>query len=264
MKLLLLQARMKKAFALLLATASLIWLPVVDAADFDFNNMMGKDCPNFRCSAGMTPVPKSRPKFDSMGCSSMGGSGSMILKPGENNAKPYESCCHQWNACYQICGISKKVCDTEFEECSKKSCGADSSCTKDLELNSMMMKLSGCKRYDDAQLRACECAPNKQAQTKREAAIRYFYKKQSPENADKASDLAAKADTPSKLGGLFRKLLLKYPDAIEIKEDPMQAMFDKIHRERESGSTEQAETPGEVEQEGAGEEDDASEEHIEL
>lgn len=166
------------------------------------------------------------------------GGGAVMMNPGGDgeDGKPYESCCHQWHACYQVCGISKKTCDTAFETCSKEACGEDEKCTKDVELNNMMMKLGGCKKFDEAQYQACECAADDQVETKREAAIRYFYKKNSPESVDKAKGLAAKADSPSKMAGLFTKLLAKYPEAIVIKDDPMKEMFDKVKMDRATGS----------------------------
>jgi len=242
-----------KIQSLLLLACSAGLFPTVRAqggdggGKFDYQDMMNQNCPNFMCSSGFTPVPKSRIKFESTGCSSMGG-GSMMLNGGDAIAdKPYESCCHQWHACYQICGVSKKACDATFDSCSKVACGADEKCTKDLELNNMMMKFSGCKRFDEAQLRNCECTPNDKAPDKRETAIRKFYKKTAPESADKAASLALKANTPGKLAGLFTKLLLKYPEAITIKEDPMKAMFDKIKLEDTTGESKEAEDTGDEE-----------------
>jgi hypothetical protein len=248
-----------QSFFLLAGSA---WLPSINAqaggggaggggGNFDFN----QNCPNFRCTSGYTPVQKSRTKFESTGCSTMGG-GAMFMNPGKSSSeKPYESCCHQWHACYQICGVSKKTCDATFDTCSKATCGGgDESCSKDLELNNMMMKLGGCKTFDEAQNRNCECTPEAKAPAKREAAIRKFYQKNAPESADKAASLIQKADTSSKLAGLFIKLLLKYPTAIEIKEDPMKAMFDKINVEDKT-----AESKESVEAE-----DDVDEEKIEL
>lgn len=213
----------------------------VDAQDFNMDDMMNKNCPNFKCSAGYTPVPKSRTKFESTGCSTMGvGMVSMNAGGDGDEAAPYESCCHQWHACYQICGMAKKTCDDTFETCAKKACGEDDEkCNKDISLNLMMMKLAGCKKFDESQYQVCECAPKDKADSKREAAIRNFYKKNSPENVDKAKDLVAKAETTSKMAGLFQKLLLKYPDAIVIKENPMKAMFDKIKMETPESTSEE-------------------------
>lgn len=235
--------------------------------NFDFNNMMNQNCPNFRCSSGHTPAPKSRTKFESTGCSSMGG-GAVMMNMGETGEKPYESCCHQWHACYQICGVSKKTCDSTFDACAKETCGDDDEkCTKDVELSTMMMKLGGCKKFDESQYQACECTPSDQASQKREAAIRYFYKKYAPENVEKSKSLAAKADTPSKLAGLFVKLLLKYPDSIVKKDDPMKTMFDKIKVDTESSSSSSSsgtETVEEGDEEIDSDSDSEDNENIEL
>lgn len=228
-----------------------------DGPDFKLDDMMNQNCPNYRCSAGMTPAPKSRQKFESTGCSTMG-AGSMMAAGGDGGAKAYESCCDQWHACYQICGVSKKACDTAFEECGKEKCGDDDeACNKELNMSKLMMQLGGCQGYNQAQYQACECVTKDQAGSKREAALRYFYKKQAPENVDKVEGLVKKADSSSKFAGLMKKLLVKYPKAILKKADPMQEMFDKIKIEQEKKGGEDT-TEEEVSDE------DESEERIEL
>ena len=195
-----------------------------EAPDFDINDMMNQNCPNYRCSAGMTPTPKARPKFESTGCSTLGAGSIMMTGGGGSTDKPYEACCDLWHACYQVCGVSKKSCDQQFETCAKDRChsATDSeTCTKDADLSIMMMKLGGCQAFNQAQYKACDCTATKdKAVAQREAALRYFYKKQAPDNVDKVPNLVAKADTPSKLAGLFVKLLAKYPAAIgNVRQD---------------------------------------------
>ena len=106
----------------------------------------------------------------------------------------------------------------------------------------MLVKLGGCKKFDEQQYKACECIGKDKVTKSREAAIRYFYKKQAPENSEKAPQLATKAETPSQMAGLFLKLLRKYPSAIEKVEyeDPMADMLKKIKEEEGSskGDTE--------------------------
>lgn len=79
--------------------------------NFNFDSLK-KTCPRYSCGSGLSPVPKSRSvtKFTSEGgCAAMGSGGMMMMQPGKDGAdKPYEQCCHQWHACYQICGSSKK------------------------------------------------------------------------------------------------------------------------------------------------------------
>lgn len=237
--------------------------------DFDLNSMMNQHCPAYRCSAGMTPVPKSRIKFESTGCSSIG-AGSLMMTGGGGAEKPYGTCCDQWHACYQICGVAKKTCDATFESCAKKSCETlsvnesdDSSivdtCKKDAELSVMMLKLGGCQGFNQAQYAACDCVATAKAAAQREAALRYFYKKQAPDSVDKVPNLATKADSASKLASLFIKLLTKYPGAIDKKEDPMKDMYERIQRE-----TQEMNEKGEIIVEDREEETEESDEHVEL
>eukprot|EP00977_Amphora_coffeiformis_P025438 scaffold19791_cov142-Amphora_coffeaeformis.AAC.2 len=248
----------------------LLIVAAVQAADpdFDLNDMMkGQTCPNFKCSAGYTPVPKSRLKWESMGCASMGGGSMMMMAGGgAEDDKPYEACCDQWHACYQICGVSKATCDTTFETCAKEACAEDATCKQNVEINAMMMQIGGCQKFNEAQVKVCECtakggddSSTGAAATKRQAALRYFYKKFAPENIDKVENLAAKADTPSKMAGLFLKLLRKYPEAIQKVEDPMKKMYDKIRMETKEKEGDDTTVVVEETEEGASEG-----EHIEL
>jgi hypothetical protein len=205
------------------------------------------NCPNFRCSGGFTPTPKPRGKFESTGCSAMGN--SFMMTPGDTGEEAFAPCCDQFHACNQICGISKTVCDEAFTTCSSESCGDDDECNKAASMNQMMAKISGCQKFDQAQYKACECTPKEKAPEKRAAAIRYFYKKVSPGNLAKVDELAKKADTASKLAGLFRKLLTKYPEAIKKVEDPMQNMFRNIKVEtKEDEETNDAQEDEEIEE----------------
>lgn len=197
----------------------------------DFGNFGGlgldKPCPSFRCSGRMTPVQKSRSKYTSSGCSAMGG-GSMMMMAGPPKKEAYSVCCDLWHACYQTCGASKKGCDKDFDACSKENCGADEECSKSANMNTMMLQFGGCQKFDAFQYQACDCVSKDKAPEKRATAIRTFYKKNAPENAAKADQLAKKADTTGKMAGLFKKLLAKYPGAIAQIEDPQQAMYQNI------------------------------------
>jgi hypothetical protein len=215
-----------------------------DVPPFNMNSFgQGKACPNYRCSSGMTPVPKSRGlKFTSTGCSSMGSGMVMNMGAASSEEEPstevYASCCDEWHACYQICGVSKKACDDSFKTCSTAKCGADAECTKQIELNTMLMNLGGCQKFDQAQYQACDCVDKKKAPAQREAAIKRFYKKFAPGNEDKAAELVKKADTASKLAALLRKLIGKYPNAIQKIEDPQQAMYRKMMQDAKQGDEE--------------------------
>mmetsp|Transcript_4 Transcript_4/g.13 ORF Transcript_4/g.13 Transcript_4/m.13 type:complete len:255 (+) Transcript_4:59-823(+) len=194
-------------------------------SNFDFGGG-GKPCPNFRCGKTMSPVPKPRSKFVSSGCGAMGG-GVMMMGQGMGK-EVYAECCDLWHACYQTCGASKKNCDDGFSTCSKKMCAGNKECTSSADINSMMLNMGGCQKFDQAQYQACQCVTKDKVEKSRADSIRYFYKKYAPENVGKAEQLATKADTSSKMAGLFKKLLTKYPDAITKTKDPQQQMYEEM------------------------------------
>lgn len=215
----------------------------------DYMKDFDKACPKFKCAGGLTPVPKSRQKYESTGCGGMQGGAQMITisTDEKEDEKAFSPCCDQWHACYGVCGMSKKSCDDGYKTCWEKRCGKDEECQKDADMAGIFIKFGGCAKYNSAQYMACECVNESKAQDKREAAIRGFYKKYAPENVDKVPELAAKVkDSPSKVAGLFTKLLAKYPEAIKKTKDPNEELYKKAYRESEkaeaaSGKTEDTE-----------------------
>jgi secretory phospholipase A2 len=207
------------------------------AKSSEFNEKFNKSCPNFSCSKGLTPVPKPRVTFESAGCGAMG-SGKISFKATEvdGEEKPFASCCHQWHACYQICGSSKSVCDETFKKCAEKICGDDEECTKLAKLQSMMVTFAGCPKFDKSQKDACECVDSNNAPTKKEDLIRTFYETYAPENVEKSSDLAMKADSSDKMAELFRELVEKHPSCIKKLEDPQKVKYDKMMKEKKDAA----------------------------
>jgi hypothetical protein len=228
----------------------------------DNDSMGGSPCPDFKCTGGLAVVPKSRAvKFEAYGCNDMS---SMFFQMGGNDRtdKPYETCCNQWSACYQVCGASKEVCDTTFSTCTKEICGADADCTQSAKISHMGLKFGGCERYDQAQYKACECVTKEKVMEKRETVIRKFYKKHSPDSVDKAPDLAKKADTVGKMASLLRKLIKKYPESIQIKADPkLKEMEEMDEMMRKAGENVKIGEDGEEE---VTEEEATEDENIEL
>ena len=191
----------------------------------------------------------------------------VVNAPGGNDGKEvYESCCDAWNACYQICGMSKAACDEEFKSCSTKMCeslpdddgtpptddgkdgettkGTSSSrdeCNKFASLASMMSSINGCGKYDQAQYKACDCVAKDKASDRREASVRYFYKTHAPDNVSKVKQLMKKVDTTSKMAGLLRKLVAKYPESIKKVEDPQQKMYQTMFQETAKKQDEKSE-----------------------
>jgi len=238
--------------------------------DFDPNAFgAGQNCQNFRCSKNYEPVPKSRLSLSSSGCSSMGGS-SMIMMGGSEDEvkKKYEDCCHQWHACYQICGSTKKSCDEQFKTCSAEKCAADDECKKSADLSSMLLNLSGCRKYDEMQLKGCECIESKSAPKARTRILSRFYEKFAASDSDadatkkKVDDLMKKADTKLKFATLLNKLVAKYSNAVKIVDDPQRNMYQKIMEE--AGKSKSEKDDDEATTEDNDDDDDDSEQHIEL
>ena len=249
----------------------LFYTCLAGAADEDkqppnLDDMMGgRSCPNFRCTGGLAVVPKSRSavKFESYGCNAM--SSAMMFQMGSDDTDdqaPHEICCDQWHACYQVCGVSKESCDATFSTCAEKVCGADEKCHQNAKISHMSIQFGGCQKYDRAQYTSCECVPKQKATDKREAVIRNFYKKHSPDSIDKAADLAKKADTALKMAGLLRKLIKKYPESIQRKEDPKRKEYDDMMRQVEENRKKDPDNGGEDSTEE--EEEENEDEKIEL
>jgi Group XII secretory phospholipase A2 precursor (PLA2G12) len=211
----------------------------------DYMKDFDKACPKFKCAGGLTPVPKSRQKYESTGCGGMQGGAQMITV--SNNEKEDEQafspCCDQWHACYSVCGMSKQSCDDGYKTCWEKRCGKDEECKKDADMAGIFIKFGGCHTYNSAQYMACECVNQSKAEDKREGAIRGFYKKYAPENMDKVPELASKVkDSASKVAGLLVKLLAKYPEAIKKKTDPTQELYKKAFQDAEKAEASSGKT----------------------
>lgn len=220
----------------LLVSLLLLLLSLASASDDgpdappDFSFGSDKPCPNFRCSAGHSPVQKSRSKFVSLGCSKMGGGGMLAMSAGSGNEK-YAVCCDRWFACYQTCGAAKSTCDAGFKSCYTEVCAGDEKCTQGASLNNMMLGLGGCQGYDQSQFGACECVKKEKVEEKRASALRAFYKKFAPGQVDKTDALAKKVDSSSKMAALFRKLHIKYPDSIKVEiDDEMSRMQEMLNK----------------------------------
>jgi Group XII secretory phospholipase A2 precursor (PLA2G12) len=217
----------------------------------DYMKDFNKACPKFKCAGGLTPVPKSRQKYESTGCGGMQGGAQMITVSNDEkeDEQAFSPCCDQWHACYSVCGMSKQSCDDGYKTCWKKRCAKDEECEKNADMAGVFIAFGGCRTYDSSQYMACECVNPSKAEDKREAAIRGFYKKYAADNVDKVPELAAKVkDSPTKVAGLLVKLLAKYPEAIKKKVDPNAEMYKKAFREAEkaeakasSGKTEPTE-----------------------
>ena len=230
--------------------------------------MGAQNCKSFSCSKGYAPVQRKRGglKFKSPGCDAMGG-GAMMFTGGDSEEKPYESCCDQWHACFQICGTSRVFCDETFKKCVDSSCKAtanENECQESAKITIMMLGMSPCQGFESAQNTACECVSkdNDAHLKKREEILSKFYRLYAPDAKAKPADLMKKAgDTSPKFANLLRQLVKKYPGCIEKIEDPQQAqmreMMKNVKKEKaEDGDSTVAEEEDNI--------DATSDEHQEL
>jgi hypothetical protein len=174
-------------------------------------------CPNAHCTpSNLILVPHfNKLEFESSGCMGIN-TGNLKVLTSDIKEERFESCCDLWHACYQVCGVSKSVCDQELEQCTQKSCDlSEDGCFKQASMMTTMAKMQKCEFFEEAQMHSCMCVEPEKATKWREEAIWYFYQKYAPGNRDKAPELAEKAFTQSKTAALWRKLIAKYPESIK-------------------------------------------------
>mmetsp|Transcript_43334 Transcript_43334/g.91006 ORF Transcript_43334/g.91006 Transcript_43334/m.91006 type:complete len:267 (+) Transcript_43334:180-980(+) len=212
-------------FTLLLLTFLTTFLIAAATDDGDIPpHYANKTCPDFRCSSlGQSPVQKAQSNFTSTGCDGM-----LNLVGGyERGSEKYAVCCDRLNACIQICGAPKQVCDDSYKSCSDEICLGDDDCKDKAGMNFMFMGFEGCELYDDEQENACECVPENKLEEKRMSVLQSFYKKYAPDSLDEVDRLAKEADTNVKLSALFRKLHKEYPESIKVMLDDTSAQMKK-------------------------------------
>lgn len=230
----------------------------VTAQNFDWakQGMGGQNCKMFSCTKDKAPVPKAREdfKFTSGGCDAMGGGALMLNKAESSQEKPFEKCCHEWHACYQICGTSKQACDEAFKSCSEEKCkGKGEDCTQQYQLISMMLQLGGCQSFESQQAAACKCVSKKDDKhlKKREEVLKMFYQKYAPDSIDKVPELAKKTDTAAKMAQLLRKLVAKYPESIVFVESEeakkYKEMFENVNQKMKDEKKEDSDSETETE-----------------
>jgi len=231
-----------------------------------FDMDKGKKCPQFKCTAGMTPVPKTRLHFSGEGgCSAMAVGNVKVDKKADDESDDesddetkYGSCCDEWHACYQVCGSLKNACDDAYKACYEDRCGGDEKCNNSASMHSLLAGFGGCAKFDSAQLKACDCVANGKVEEKRKAVITRFYEKyvvvageQQPQKVvdeAKVAELVRKADTKTKMAHLLNKLVTKYPNSIKNRAKPkVEVVQEEVKEERTKN-----------------EEEEKEEEHIEL
>lgn len=208
-----------------------------------------RSCPAFRCGADKVPVPKRPMKLESTGCANMGG-GMQMFTADEAADGPTRPCCDRRNACYGICGASRKACDEGFKDCAAAACAAiadddaAAACDSQAKIHNLMVGLGDCASFDKAQRRACDCVAADRAPKRREQSVADFYKRHDPAGAAKAPGLAAKADSPRKLATLLTKLVAKFPASIAKVADERQAWLEDLMRKGADAGDDDVEAGG--------------------
>lgn len=152
-----------------------------------------------------------------------------------------ETCCDQRNACIQICGSLKVVCEQDFIACGEKACKGitddeekQQKCNQHVQLQKLLSSIGQCDEYSAAQAKSCKCISkeNEAATEAREKFLTKFYSKYNPsQDVKKVGPLAQKADTARKMSTLVGKLIKKYPEAILKVKDPQQEMMEQMMKE---------------------------------
>jgi secretory phospholipase A2 len=163
------------------------------------------------CTQGMTPA-QNRMTISSNGCTGA----DFIELAGEED---FTSCCDEHDACYQVCGMTKKKCDMKFWECMEHMCNTlfpeNKKCTKAANIYYIGTKTLGNAFYEDAQSDHCMCVDDDGINEHYKSLIGSFYTKNAPKSKSKFDWSKYEHFSPNKLYLLYNTLHEKYPKAIE-------------------------------------------------
>lgn len=184
---------------------------------------------------------------------------------GNNNiAEIIAPCCDVFNACVQVCGVTKQYCTRNFDQCLDSKCKSISDadtkkkCDGEIQVKKLMVQISQCREFEEGQ-KNCRCVKKDSYEEEKAKLVRSFYAKFNSDNVEKADALAAKASDKHKLAGLIIKLLGKYPKAIKKVEDPKKKEMEDLMR-----NMKQAEAKKVTTSEDEVEENEEEDEKIEL
>jgi hypothetical protein len=162
------------------------------------------------------------------------GGGMTVMNQQNDNDAIIRPCCDNWNACYQTCGSTKSFCDEAVKKCMTSKCSVlkdaeeKKKCDEHVNIKNIMMQISDCRAFSEAQAKGCECVPTSKAAEKRKRVLLSFYKKFSPDGISKVDGLAAKANDSKKFAGLLTKLIEKHPKAVKVVQDPTQKYMEDL------------------------------------
>lgn len=176
--------------------------------------------------------------------------------------------------CYSTCGMKKTTCEKRLDKCMKDKCAqlADADekdkCTSTAKLFSLGAQMIACPAFQDAQREACVCvAKDALHAANRERLVHFLAANDAPakEREDAAVDalLAKYAGQEPKM---FQRLLLKYPQALQLDATKSNFMEDIFKASGGGPSFEDTKQKmrQQKKQKKARVEDDHVDEHIEL
>lgn len=182
-----------------------------------FFTMLGlaKEAIPIICTDGMTPVQNPRP-VTSNGCTGA----DFIELDGEED---FTSCCDEHDACYQVCGMSKKKCDHKFWECMEHMCltvfPENKKCKKAANIYYLGTSTLGNAFYEDAQSDHCMCISDTEVTGHYRNLIGQFYDKHAPKSKNKFDWSKYEHFSASKFYMLYNTLHEKYQSSI-VHEGP--------------------------------------------
>lgn len=231
-----------------------------------------KICPTYsKCKKDEEPVPKWPLKLTSTGCNKLGG-GISMSSVGQFNDALHSGCCDNWNACIQICGTFRAQCDAIFDKCMESSCDKITNgeekqmCTSNAGTKKLLLQLSDCHSYSEAQDAGCECVKKTEVEEKRKSFLTNFYKKHNPTDISKVDNLASKATDVKKFASLLLKLVAKYPKSVKRIKDPQEQMIEELMRKQRESESKPPEKESKTTETivDSSDEDEEQEERIEL
>ena len=162
------------------------------------------------CAEGMTPVQNKFP-ITSNGCTGS----DFIDLVGEED---FTSCCDEHDACYQVCGMTKKRCDMKFWECMEHMCVTmftlNKDCRSAANIYYIATKTLGRTFYEDAQSEHCMCIDSGGVSDYYHGLIENFYSTYAPKSKAKFDWTKYEHFSWPKLAALYNTLHEKYHKAI--------------------------------------------------
>ncbi|GLD98017.1 hypothetical protein PINS_up006714 [Pythium insidiosum] len=235
------------------------------AAFMNFN----QPCTPFRCAKTThRPVPKEKFVFKVNGC----GTAALPI----STTTDFTECCNWHDACYSTCGMKKSKCEKRLDKCMQDKCAlimdedAREQCESTAKIFSIGAQMIACPAYQDAQRDACRCVPQDDVDAAHRARLVHFLKSQNApaeDQTDTAVD-ALLAKYKGQESTMFLRLLIKYPQAMQIDKRKRNFMEDVFKGAKGENELDNLKMPDKVavgvEQRADNDDGAAADEHIEL